>query len=223
MTPSLCILIPVYNCYDALETILSHVLSHEIPVCVIDDGSTLIPEWIQSQKVTLITHERNRGKGAALKTGFAWALQKGFDAVITMDGDAQHAPDDLIHFINAAFEYDVVVGKRDFTDPRMPAHRKFSNTVTSKMLTRLLHTPILDAQCGYRCIHTKVLSGLTLETDKYDMENELLIKAARKGFSIGFVPIQTIYNNSTSHIHGFRDTWRFLRAILKYGFNKLNK
>ncbi len=221
MTPSLCILIPVYNCYDALETLLPHVLSYGIPVCVIDDGSTFMPEWIHSQKVTLINHEMNRGKGAALKTGFVWALQKGFDAVITMDGDAQHHPDDLPGFFAACREYDVVVGKRDFSDPRMPRHRKFSNTVTSKMLTRLLHTPILDAQCGYRCIHTKVLSVLTLETDKYDMENELLIKAARKGFSIGFVPIQTIYNNSTSHIHGFRDTWRFLRAIVKYGLQKI--
>lgn len=221
MTPSLCILIPVYNCYDALAKLLPQVLSYSLPVCVIDDGSTLIPEWIRSQTITLITHESNRGKGAALKTGFAWALQQGYDGVITMDGDAQHDPGDLINFIHTATEYDVVVGKRDFTDPRMPAHRKFSNTVTSKMLTRLLHTPILDAQCGYRCISSNVLNAITLETDKYDMENELLIKAVRKGFRIGFVPIHTIYNDSASHIHGFRDTYRFLRAIVKYGFRKV--
>jgi len=221
MQHTICIIIPVYNCYEALRQIVPKILRCSLPVCIVDDGSEETPEWLGALPIVVLRHATNRGKGAALKTGFVWALTNGYEAAITMDGDGQHAPDDLQQFIDMYQKYSVVVGRRDFADKRMPLHRKFSNTVTSKMLSVLLHTPILDAQCGYRCVQRSVLQKISLETDNYDTENELLIKAVKAGFNISFVPIKTIYNDSKSHIHGFRDTWRFLRAVLFYAV--LNK
>ena len=213
------IVIPVYNCNESAKLLIEKLKPFSLPILIVDDGSDISFEY-EYDKLFIIRHNKNRGKGAALITGFEYAINNGYKFVLTMDGDLQHSPDDLDKFLKVRLNYDIVIGKRDFKDRRMPIHRKLSNYLTSKILSFILKVRIEDAQSGYRLIKTDILKKITLETRFYDMENELLIKAVKIGAKVGFVPIKTIYNESNSNIRGIRDTLAFLKVVIKYGLSR---
>ena len=186
---------------------------------VIDDGSSDPTAAIAADHgAIVIKHSRKKGKGAAIKTGFAFALDNGFEAVITIDSDGQHNPDDFPRFIEAFRESgaDIVIGSRKHDKGRMPWPRRFSNWSTSRFLSMILKTEIEDSQCGYRLISRRLLESIDLEYDNFEMETEIIIKAIRAGFKIGFLPIKADYDgNRQSHIRPFADTIRWCRAVLK--------
>ena len=97
--------------------------------------------------------------------------------------------------------------------PGMPVERVCSNTHTSWVISRRAGQRIEDSQSGYRLIAAEVLRQVSLETDGYEMESELLIKAARLGFRIVSVPIRTVYADEESFIHPLRDTGRFIALV----------
>jgi hypothetical protein len=95
----------------------------------------------------------------------------------------------------------------------MPWLRKRTNEFTSWVISRLAGASIPDSQNGYRLFDVRVLDSLTLESSRYDMESEILIKAGRLGYRVGSVPVTTIYHDEESSIHPFVDTLRFLRLV----------
>lgn len=153
----------------------------------------------------------------ALNTGYAYAVREGYDAVITLDGDAQHDPEEIPTFLEAAEATGahIVLGCRmsDVTD--MPPLRQWTNRTTSRFVSRLAGQDIRDSQTGYRLIRREVLKAVHCITRNYDAESELLIKAGRKGFRITEVPIATIYHGGKSSIHPVLDTLRFIRLVLR--------
>lgn len=214
------IVIPAYNVGRRLGQVLENVLQL-IPsknVIVVDDGSIDDTAELAKQKcVSLIRHQRNRGKGAALKSGFAAALQMaGIQAAITMDADGQHAPEYVAAFIHAfrATTVDLIIGTRELRWPQMPIARIFSNRISSALLSWRLGIKIVDSQSGYRLHSRKLMEQIELCTDGYEMESELLVKAHRAGMRIHFIPISTIYSGQQSHIRGVRDIARFIRMWL---------
>ena len=214
------IVIPAYNAGIRLEQVLENVLQL-IPsknVIVVDDGSTDdTAEWAKQKCVTLIRHQRNRGKGAALKSGFAVVLQRAqIQAAITMDADGQHAPEHVAEFIRVfrATAIDLIIGARELRWPQMPIARVFSNRISSALLSWRLGVKIVDSQSGYRLHSRKLMEQIALCTDGYEMETELLLKAHRAGMRIHFIPISTIYSGQQSHIRGLRDIARFIRMWL---------
>jgi glycosyltransferase involved in cell wall biosynthesis len=213
------VIIPAYNAAACLRPLLDQVFAHvsKHDVIVVDDGSTDgTGEIARSSGVELIIHRQNKGKGAALKSGFALALQKGCDAVITMDADGQHDPrylDDLKSVLNAG-HYDIVIGSRNKYFSDMSFARFLSNNVTSVVVSLLAGQRIPDSQSGYRIIKTEVLRKVDLRTDRYQMESELLIKAGRQGFRIEYLDI-SVKPSKSSHISHFTDTMRFLRMALQ--------
>jgi glycosyltransferase involved in cell wall biosynthesis len=213
------IIIPAYNAGDSLNSLLTRLLEfapkHDI--IVIDDGSQDgTAEAAKLSGVEVMIHQYNKGKGAALRSGFVWALRKGYDAVITIDADGQHDPKyipRLIDLIDTG-HYDIVVGSRRKEFGRMSLARYLSNNITSVVVSILAGQRIADSQSGYRIIRAGVLKNVKLETSRYQMESELLIKAGRQGFKIGSLGITNI-PGGTSHISHLKDTLRFIKMAVQ--------
>ncbi|MCZ6766266.1 MAG: glycosyltransferase family 2 protein [bacterium] len=212
------VIIPAYNAAAHLADVIDDT-ARIIPVeriIVIDDGSSDNTHAIAQHKaVVLEQHKPNRGKGAALRTGFAKAIQMGMGYVITLDADGQHDPTEIPKFIEhtAKTGADVIVGNRMSDRGEMPFIRVFANSATSVFVSLRSGTRIPDSQNGYRLFKMEVLEGIKLETTRYDTESEILIKAARKGARVDSVPVKTIYGEETSSVHPFVDTMRFLRMV----------
>jgi glycosyltransferase involved in cell wall biosynthesis len=165
----------------------------------------------------VISHPVNLGKGASLIKGFSYALEKGFDAVITMDGDGQHLPEDIFFFMRVA-KYSpsaIFVGNRMHKARNMPPVRLLTNKFMSWLVSFVAKQKIPDTQCGFRLIKKEVLKKVSLHTSKYETESEILIKASRHGFKIEPVMIKTIYRGEKSQINPLIDSFRFVRFILR--------
>jgi glycosyltransferase involved in cell wall biosynthesis len=215
------VLIPAYNAADTLPELLHRAgtFVQLQDIIVIDDGSVDGTGDVASKAgVNLLRHARNRGKGAALRTGFEFVrLSTRYDAVITMDADLQHCPEELPAFLEARENRgsSIVVGYRNRIGTRMPLHRILSNTITSALVAARSGVPIKDSQSGYRLIGREVLDAISLESDGYEAETELLIKSALKGFRIDFIPIATVYGSERSHMTHWDTTRRFLQVLFR--------
>ncbi len=213
--------IPAYNADGTLTELLQRLSRHIGPkdTYVVDDGSTDATSKIVGQSgACLLRHDQNRGKGAALRTGIQRALSsEPYEAVFTLDADLQHDPEDIPVFL-ASWRRggaDVLVGSRKRFGSGMPLHRILSNVITSALVSVRAGTTIKDSQSGFRLISTEALSAISVESNGYEAETEFLIRAATKGFKIGFVPIATIYGNAKSHMTHWETTTRFLQVLLR--------
>ncbi len=213
--------IPAFNAGKSLAAVLKEVSRYveRSQILVIDDGSTDDTQQCAEQfGVSVRRHLKNLGKGAALKTAFVYLMaETNTQAVITLDADGQHPPEDIPKFVQAFFEEqsDLVIGAREFSVKVMPFFRVLSNTTTSKLLSWKVGEQIKDSQSGYRLYSRRLITSLQLKTNGYETESEILLQACRAGMKISFVPIATIYNGETSHIRGLRDTLRFVKLYLK--------
>lgn len=211
------VVIPSKNLEGTIGNVVRSILGLglDLDVLVVNDGSTDgTSKAAKDAGAAVVEHPVNLGKGAALRTGFGYAVEHGYDAVITMDGDEQHDPGAIPAFL-AALEKggaDVVVGTRMHAVGDMPAIRRWTNRTTSRVVSRLAGQEIPDSQSGYRIFSGYVLRDVagSLVTSKYDTESEILIRAGRKGYSIGALPIESIYTDSVSHINPVIDTIRFI-------------
>jgi glycosyltransferase involved in cell wall biosynthesis len=216
---NIALLIPSYNAAASLPALLERALRH-LPaehIIVVNDGSSdPTAATAGTYGVTVLSHERNRGKGAALRTGFGYCLQQQYDAVITMDADLQHEPERIPEFI-AQFstgKFGIIIGTRMHDTAAMPFHRFLSNTITSMLVRLRTGAAISDSQSGYRLIGRDILQSVSLHSDGFEAETELLIKAAAVGCSFGSVPIATIYAGEKSHMTHLRTTINFIRTLL---------
>jgi glycosyltransferase involved in cell wall biosynthesis len=213
------VIVPAYLTGAKLLEVLegaSRVVGKE-NVVVVDDGSPDdYPNEAQKRGYTVLRHTCNMGKGAALKTGFGWALSHNYSGVVTMDGDGQHDPNLIPALLDKAKGgiADIVVGSRMKDLSGMPLVRVIVNKVTSWIVSSLAGQRIEDSQSGFRFVSSRVLENVKLEGARYDLESEILIKAARKGFRIEFVPIPTVYGKETSYIRPWKDAISFSKLVL---------
>lgn len=213
------VIVPACNSAESLRGLLPRIRSYLDDIVVVDDGSSDKTANTASELgAHVIKHDNNLGKGAALKTGFAYVLENGFDTVITIDSDSQHDPDDIPRFIQAYNQSgaDMIIGSRKHEKNGMPWGRRFSNWSTSRFLSFILTKEIEDSQCGYRLISGKLLKSISLVSNRFELESEIIIKAVRSGFGIEFLPIKVDYFKARkSHMRPFADTIRWCRAVLK--------
>lgn len=213
-----CVIIPTYNEAEKISQIIEDIKKQELAVLVIDDGSNdNTSRLAEDSGAKVLKHFCNQGKGASLLKGFEYGLNNDFDAVITMDGDGQHLPEDIPYFIRLAkySESAIFIGNRMQKTKNMPRLRLLTNRFMSWVVSRLAGQNIPDTQCGFRLIKRDVLKKVKLATSKYETESEILIKSSRLGFKIESVPIKTIYSGEKSQINPFIDTIRFFRFIIK--------
>jgi glycosyltransferase involved in cell wall biosynthesis len=215
------VLVPALNAAQTLGELLAKVHSFVPAECVVvvDDGSSDSTASIaENAGCFVIRHGVNRGKGAALRTGFAHILAKTqHECVITIDADLQHDPCEIQKFTArwAQGDIDLIIGSRKRMGSGMPLHRMMSNAITSSLVSARTGVAITDSQSGYRCISRKVLSAVEITSDGYEAETEMLLKVARKGFKIDFVSIGTIYGQERSHMTHWQTTKRFLQVLMK--------
>jgi glycosyltransferase involved in cell wall biosynthesis len=185
-------------------------------ILVVDDGSADgTGAAARAAGAEVLRHEVNRGKGAALQTGFDEATRRGIDRVLTLDADGQHDPARAPELLRALDRSDVVIGSRDGDRTGMPWIRRATNSVMTWIVSGLARHRIADTQSGYRAVRADVLRSVRPKSSRFEYESEFLIEAGRKGFTFGSVAIPTLYNAPGSHIDPFRDTIRFFRLVFR--------
>ena len=213
-----CVIIPTYNEAREIGGLIKEVMRHNLDVVVVDDGSNdNTPQIAGESGAFVLRNAKNQGKGASLIRGFDYALGKGYEAVITMDGDGQHLPEDLPFFIRLAKYSDsgIIIGNRMQKAKNMPLARFLTNKALSCLISGIAKQKIPDTQCGFRLIKRRVLEEVKLSTNNYETESEILLRCSRLGQRIESVPIKTVYRGQKSRINPVMDSFRFLRFILK--------
>ncbi|HEX9750924.1 MAG TPA: glycosyltransferase family 2 protein [candidate division Zixibacteria bacterium] len=214
------VVIPAYNAAGHLPELIARIRTSApgIGILIVNDGSADETETVARHAgVEVISHPVNRGKGAALMTGFGAAMERGAEAVIHMDADLQHEPESLPDFVEAfeRGEGDVIIGSRDLSARHMPFSRRLSNTLCSWTVSALARQSVADSQCGYRLISRAVMETVHPRSGGYTFEPEYLVLAGKAGFRIGAVSIGTVYQDEKSYIHPWRDTFEFIGAMLR--------
>ncbi len=221
------IVIPAYNAHKELPQIinqLDHLPNKPEHVYIIDDGSSqqysILPS--KSFAIEVVRLEQNRGKGFALRKGMELFLKNRIPFLLLMDSDGQHPVTHIPDFLKniQTDSYDLLIGNRVKKIGQMPVLRIFSNTVSSIIVSWVSGQRIADSQCGFRLLKRELVEELDLQEDGFQIETELILKAVRKGFRIGFLPIPTIYNGQKSYIKHLSDTIRFVQIVLKEILNR---
>jgi glycosyltransferase involved in cell wall biosynthesis len=214
-----CVIIPAYNESNTIAGIVKDIRSRNLDVLVVDDGSVDNSAHLaRDNGATVLRNTSNMGKGASLIRGFDFALKNNYDAVITMDGDGQHMVEEIPKFVTKceSSTCHIVVGNRMNNVCKMPCIRILTNRFMSWMISKVAKQRIEDTQCGFRLLKKDVLEKVKFETNKFEIESEILIKAAKEGFNIDSIPIQSVYVGEASHINPIKDTLRFIKFIFKY-------
>lgn len=212
----------VIPCFDEAATIAGLVttvrqqLSH---VLVVDDGSTdeTFTEATGAGAV-IRRHACNLGKGAALRTGLSEVLQAGFEWAVTLDGDGQHAPEDLPALFRCAETSGakLVIGNRMHRAQEMSWLRRHVNRWMSRQLSQRAGHILPDTQSGFRLIHLPTWAALPLNAQRFEVESEMLMAFLAAECPVEFVPIQVIARRRKSHIHPVVDTvrwWKWWRGL----------
>ena len=205
------IIIPAYNEKRLKDLVLEIISNHNIPLIVIDDGSE---DNIDLEIPHLLRNNVNKGKGYTILKGIKHSQKLGYSHSIVMDGDFQHAPEDINLFLKEGDQHDIVLGYRKFEKP-MPLHRILSNKITSFILSKILKTKIIDSQCGFRMYKNEKFYNLDFKEDGFQFESEIFFKLP-KPLRIKQIPIKTIYNNDKSHINKTKDTFKFIKLIINH-------
>jgi len=213
------VVVPAYNEEKNLKMLLEQLTKKPLSILVVDDGSKDETFKIAKANSThVLRNDKNLGKGFSLKRGIKFLFEnKDFDYIITMDADNQHSPSDIDSFLKEAVNGEAfVIGNRMNKPLNMPQIRVLTNKFMSWLISKIIKRHVPDTQCGFRLIRKDVLKKIYIETHKFEIESEILIKAAKSNFPIKSIPIKSIYlKNQVSKIHPFLDTIRFIRFILK--------
>lgn len=215
--------IPALNAQRTVARVVAEARRHIEPVVVVDDGSTdATSEVAGAVGAVVLRHDVNRGKGAALKTGFAWALDRGYDAVITLDADGQHLATEIPKFLENADlgDVDLLIGGRAHLFEHMLPRRRNANRFSAWCIAKCSGAPVTDSQSGFRRYSARLLRALKLHTDGFDLESEIIVLAGKRGLKIVTIPIDLGFVDgiSTSHFRPLVDTLRITWTVARARF-----
>lgn len=213
--------VPAYNEEKNIASTILKLKKITKKIIVCNDGSTdATGEIARELGAIVIDHSNNRGYGAAIKSIFLKAKEMNADILVTFDADGQHRVEDIERLVVPISEgnLDVVIGSRflDKDNSQVPEYRKFGIKVITKVTNTSLQDDLTDSQSGLRAYNNKVLSGLTLSETGMGVSTEILIKASKKGFRIGEVPITILYQGDTSSQHPVTHGVSVLMSTLKF-------
>ncbi len=213
-------LIPCYREERHIRDVAARTKAQLDTVLVVDDGSPdRTSDEARAAGAEVIKHERNGGKGAAIKTGLRELVSRpGIDWVLILDGDGQHLAEEIPHFLTAANESgaELIVGNRMGDTRSMPLVRKLTNLTMSGLISGVSGQKIPDSQCGFRMFSRELAKAfLEVPTTGFDFESEMLMLAARRGVRIGAAAVSTVYGDEVSKIHPVRDTIRFFKLLAR--------
>ena len=213
--------IPAYNEAASIASVVAGIGSVVERVIVVDDGShDTTAEQARAAGAEVIVHDRNGGKGRAVRSGLARASRGPFTHVLLLDGDGQHLAAEAVRLVAAAADSgaDAVLGERQFFRHNMPASRYYANRMGSRVLSWFVGLRLQDTQCGFRIFRLDALRAIRLTASGYEIETEMLVKLRRRGGTITSVPITAVYANEKSKLRPVRDTTRTCFLAVYYRF-----
>jgi predicted LPLAT superfamily acyltransferase/uncharacterized protein (DUF2062 family) len=201
------VVIPVFNNRATLKRIVEGALAHDLPVIVVDDGSTDgCGMTVSDLPVELLVHPQNRGKGAALLTGARRVSELGGTHFVSLDADGQLDPADLPKFMEAIARHPaaVICGDRRFFEDDAPGRSAFGRKFSNFWITATTGVKVRDSQCGYRAYPVADFLQLGLRGSRYELEVEALVKSAWAGITIVDVPVAVTYRPEEGLVSSFR-------------------
>lgn len=218
---STCIIIPAFNAAQTIRPVVEETLQYTRHLLVIDDGSTDgTAAQVSDLPVKIIRHPVNRGKGAALRSGFTWALEQGMGSVVTIDSDGQHDPTAIPQLIATAEAAgtDILIASRAAQFREMAGLRSSWNRFGVWCMCKKTGFTITDSQSGFRYYSARLLRSVNLTAEGYNLEMEILMEAWQHGFTIDSIPIaaRVADGRATSHYRPVRDTWNICMTFLRY-------
>jgi glycosyltransferase involved in cell wall biosynthesis len=205
--------IPCFNEAARVRRVVTDVRRHLPKVIVVDDGSAdATVENAEGAGAEVLRLPKNLGKGAAMRCGWQRAQRSGFKWALMLDGDGQHAADDVPKFFDCAEATgaELVVGNRMDNAASMPLVRCCANRWMSRRISKLTGADLPDSQCGFRLAHLKALLSRPLRANRFEIESAMLVAFLAAGKRVEFVPVQTIYEGRASKIRPLADSWRWL-------------
>lgn len=214
------VIIPALNAERTIAAVVRNCKAVNDDLLVIDDGSTDRTADVARQAgAQVIGYPVNRGKGGALKVGFAYALEHDFDVVVTLDADGQHLPREIPKFFAAREETgaDLIIGGRAHLFGEMLPRRRMANRFSARCIALASTTNVTDSQSGFRLYSSHLIRSIHLRTDGFDMESEVIVHAGRRGFKVVTIPIDLGFVDglSTSHYKPLVDTIRIAWTVLR--------
>ena len=225
MNDQIIILIPAYEPTIEFIELLKKLTKENLTTIVVNDGSDFNYDEIfkkASRYATVLTHEVNKGKGAALKTGIKYINEniKEPYVIVTMDCDGQHTIKDALKIGNYALENsnELVIGKR-LRDKKIPLRSKLGNSITRFLYRTITGVDVYDTQSGLRAFSFQLVPlMLDIEGDRFEYEMNVLLTCSTNKIKMTELQIETIYinNNSHSHFHTIKDSIRIYKEIFKF-------
>lgn len=225
------VIIPVYQPEACLGDLVKKLWENGNEVLIVDDGSgsEYLHTFRQLEETAIVLHHKeNRGKGAAIKTALSYIREQlwDYDVVGVMDGDGQHTPSDMARLLRKAEEEEghLILGVRKVGQD-MPLRSRFGNWMTREIFRMLSGSYIADTQSGLRAFTTTLIPTLLdIPGERYEYETNVLMTCVKSKIPVTELPIETIYKdkeNSTSHFHVVRDSFRIYKEFFKFAGSSL--
>ena len=214
-----CVVIPVYNHEHAIGAVVGAIREQGVPMVLVDDGSSqacaeVLRRLSAAPEVTLVRHEINRGKGAAVVTGMRTASARGYTHAVQIDADGQHTVSDVTRFVSEARQHpDVVICGRPIFDASIPRSRYYGRYLTHGLVwLETLSFELVDTMCGFRVYPLAVTLALLDRTGvgpRMDFDTEVLVRLHWRGVRTRWLATQVRYPlDGVSHFRLFRDNVR---------------
>jgi len=226
--------IPAFDAAATVGEVVRRALAQVSEVVVVDDGSADgTGAAARAAGARVLTHPVNRGKGAALATAFAdlfaWAEGNGsapaaaapLAAVVTLDADGQHLPEETPRLLEAwRAGADLVIGSREALFGEMSVLRRLSNRASSRAISLLAGRRLADVQSGFRLYTPAVLAATGFGEPRFEAESAVVVRAVRRGFRVVAVPVRLGYADGrpTSHYRPVADSLRIAGAVMRARF-----
>jgi glycosyltransferase involved in cell wall biosynthesis len=208
--------IAAYNEARYVGSVVLQARQYVDEVIVVDDGSTDNTAVVaELAGATVIRHDKNRGKGAAIQSILAEAKKGNPDILVLLDADAQHDPNEIPALIKPVLEgFDLVIGSREAQKDKTPRYRRIGQKVIFRSSRLASKANVADSESGFRALSPKAIKKLDLKAHGFAIESEMITRAAEKNLKITEVPISNIYTRDGSTLNPIRHGIDVLSRII---------
>lgn len=210
--------IPAFDAAPTIGDIALRTLTVIPELLVIDDGSSdQTAAEARRAGAEVVSQPHNCGKGAALRRAFGILFARGADAIVTLDADGQHLPEEIPKLLDHVEDVDLVIGGREHLFAQMGAVRRASNRLSSSVISAVAGVRLGDVQSGFRLYRRKLIDLAGFPENRFDAESAVVVRAVRHGLSVRSVPVRLGFadGRTTSHYRPLVDSLRIARAVAR--------